>query len=341
MNLPIVPITDLTIKDNSLIVATQGRSIWMIDDLSVIHQAEKTDNSATAILYRPKAAYRTKGGARKETSLTEGQNHPNGVVTHFFLKNLAEKDSIKLTYFNMQGDTLSAYSNSAKDKDKKLEVKKSGNTHVWDTRGKGAEKLDGMIFWGASFNGAKAVPGDYKVTLNVNGVEQTQEFKIIPDPRAEASVEDMQAQHDFVTEINATVDKAHQSIKKIRKINDQLDAFTKQYKDDVRTKALLEKAKAMKEKFGEVEKALYQTKNQSGQDPLNFPIRLTNKLGHVASLASYDDFRPTDQDVAVKNELTTKISAQLKTFDELIDTEIGAFNDEFNALKLKYLFVEE
>jgi len=341
MNLPIVPITDLTIKENSLIVATQGRSLWMIDDLSVIYQAYEVDKNAGAILFKPKDALRTKGGARKEPSLTEGQNHPNGVVTHFYLKNLAEKDSVSLTYFSMQGDTLGSFNNNAKDKDKKLEVKKGGNTHVWDTRSKGAEKLDGMIFWSASFNGAKAVPGNYKVTLNVNGTDQTQEFKIIPDPRAEASVADMQAQHDFVSEINATVDKAHQSIKKIRKINDQLDAFTKQYKDDDRTKDLVEKAKTMKEKFGEVEKALYQTKNRSGQDPLNFPIRLTNKLGHVASLASYDDFRPTDQDIAVKNELTTKINAELKTFDELIAREIGAFNDEFNALQLKYLSVEE
>ena len=97
----------------------------------------------------------------------------------------------------------------------------------------------------------------------------------------------------------------------------------------------------MKEKFGEVEKALYQTKNQSGQDPLNFPIRLTNKLGYLNSLVGFDDFPPTDQDIVVKNELTAKINTQLKTFDELISSEIEAFNEEFNALKLKYLFVEE
>lgn len=341
MNLPIVPITDLTIKENSLIVATQGRSLWMIDDLSVIHQADKADKSANAILYKPKDAYRTKGGARKTPSKTEGQNPPNGVVTHFYLKDLSEKDSISLTYFNVKGDTLSSFSNASKDKDKKLKVKKGGNTHVWDTRGKGAEKLPGMIFWWANFNGAKSVPGSYKVSLNINGTDQAQEFKIVPDPRAEATVEDMQKQYDFVTEVNATVDKAHQSIKKIRKINDQLDAFTKQYKDDDRTKDLVEKAKKMKEKFGEVEKALYQTKNRSGQDPLNFPIRLTNKIGHLNSLVALDDFPPTAQDIAVKNELTSKINAQLKSFDELVDQEIGAFNEAFNSLKLKYLSVED
>jgi uncharacterized coiled-coil DUF342 family protein len=137
------------------------------------------------------------------------------------------------------------------------------------------------------------------------------------------------------------VDKAHESIKKIRKITDQLDAFTKQYADNPRTKELVEKAKTMKEKFGEVEKALYQTQNRSAQDPLNFPIKLTNKLGHLNSLVTLDDFPPTDQDVAVKNELTQKINVQLATFDALIAKEISDFNSAFNDLKLKYLFVEE
>jgi photosystem II stability/assembly factor-like uncharacterized protein len=341
LNLPIVPITDLTIKDDNLVVATQGRSLWIIDDLTVLHQLEEGKKSMETILYRPKDAYRTKGSTTEKPSLTEGANHPNGVITHFYLKDLVEKDSVALTYLSMQGDTLALFKNSSQEKDKKLEVEKGGNTHVWDTRGKGAEKLDGMILWWANLDGAKAVPGNYKVSLSVNGKSQSQQFKILPDPRAEVSVADMQKQHDFVSEVNATVDKAHESIKKIRKITDQLDAFTKQYADNPRTKELVEKAKTMKEKFGEVEKALYQTQNRSAQDPLNFPIKLTNKLGHLNSLVTLDDFPPTDQDVAVKNELTQKINVQLATFDALIAKEISDFNSAFNDLKLKYLFVEE
>lgn len=341
LNLPIVPITDLTIKDNNLIVATQGRSLWIIDDLTVLHQLDASKKSAEAILFHPKDSYRTKGGVVKTPSKTEGQNHPNGVVTHFYLKNLSEKDSVVLTYTKMNGDTLASYSTYAKDKDKKLTPKKGGNTHVWDTRGKGAEKLEGMILWWANLDGAKAVPGSYKVHLNVNGADQTQEFKILPDPRAEVSVADMQKQFDFITDINETVDRAHQSIKKIRKINEKLDAFVKQYKDNEATKALVEKAERMKEDFGEIEKALYQTQNRSNQDPLNFPIRLTNKLAHLNSLVSIDDFPPTEQDMAVKNELSGKIKTQLSAFDALVDKEIDAFNNEFNQLELDYLSVEE
>ncbi len=341
MNLPIVPITDLTIKDDNLIVATQGRSLYIIDDLTVLHQLDASKKSADAILYHPKDSYRTKGTVAEKPSLTEGQNHPNGVVTHFYLKNLVEKDSIVLTYTSMSGDTLASYSNKAEDKDKKLTVKKGGNTHVWDTRGKGAKLLDGMILWWANLDGAKAVPGSYKVHLNVNGSNQSQNFTILADPRAEVSVADMQKQFDFISDINETVDKAHKSIQKIRGINTKLDAFVKQYKDNETTEALVEKAKNMKEGFSEIEKALYQTQNRSGQDPLNFPIRLTNKLAHLNSLVSIDDFPPTEQDIAVKNELSGKIKTQLTAFDALVDEEIQAFNNEFNSLGLEYLSIED
>lgn len=341
MNLPIVPITDLTIKNDNLIVATQGRSLWIIDDLTVLHQLDDSKKNSNTILFKPKDSYRTKGSASKTPSKTEGQNLENGVITHFLLKNYTEKDTVQLTYTNMAGDTLANYSSTAKKKDKKLEVKKGGNTFVWDTRGKGAEKLDGMILWWANLDGAKAVPGNYKVHLNVNGANSSEAFTILPDPRAESTVAEMQRQFDFITDVNATIDNAHQSIKKIRNVTQQLNAFTSQYKDDERTKDLVEKAKTMKDKLGEVEKALYQTQNRSGQDPLNFPIKLTNKLGHLNSLISIDDFPPTDQDIAVKNELTFKINKELQIFDQVMSSELQEFNAAFNELKLNYLFVEE
>ncbi|MBO0331043.1 WD40/YVTN/BNR-like repeat-containing protein [[Muricauda] lutisoli] len=341
LNLPIVPITDLAIKDDNLIVATQGRSVWVIDDLTVLHQLDEAKKSADAILYKPRDSYRTKGRAASRPSKTEGENLANGVITHFYLKDFSEKDSVALTYTKMNGDTLATYSTYAEEKDKKLDAKKGGNTYVWNTRGKGAELLKGMILWGANLNGPKAVPGTYKVTLNVNGETQTENFTILPDPRAEVTVADMQKQYDFITEVNETVDKAHQSIKKIRVINGKLDEFIKKYKDDEAIKALVDKAKKMKEEFGAIEKELYQTKNRSRQDPLNFPIKLTNKLAHLNSLVSFDDFPPTEQDIAVKNEMSGKINAQLNAFDTLVDKEISAFNEEFNQLKLDYLSIEE
>lgn len=330
----------MTIRNNHLVVATQGRSLWILDDLTVLHQLDKESKKKELLLFKPKDAYRTKGGTSRNPSLLAGENHPNGVVTHFYVKEVADKDTLMLTYMSTSGDTLAWFSNKTKERGKSFEAKSGFNSHNWNTRIEGAERLKGMILWWANLSGPKAVPGNYKVSLSVNGKTEVQDFSIMPDPRAEVTVADMQKQYDFIKEVNETVDRAHQSIKKIRTINTRLKAFTKQYDDMDGTEDVIKMAKKMMKDFGDIEKALYQTKNRSGQDPLNFPIRLTNKLGHLNSLVSIDDFPPTEQDIAVKNELSAKIKTQLDAFDQLIDKEVEAFNKAFNSLNLNYLKVD-
>ena len=114
LNLPIVPITDLTIKDNNLIVATQGRSLWMIDDLSVIHQFYDSDSSQSSIISNQKT--------RIECAVEQGQevrqpgtNHPNGVITYFNLKDFEEDDNVSLTYFDTKGDTIKTFSTKGQE----------------------------------------------------------------------------------------------------------------------------------------------------------------------------------------------------------------------------------
>ena len=338
LNLPIVSITDLALKNNNLIVATQGRSLYIIDDLSVLHQASAMNDADAVHLYKPKDTYRMDGGSHNSNSV--GTNHPSGVMTYFYLpKYNAEKDSISLTYFDAKNDTIKSY--STKSEEDKLEVKEGANQFNWDMTYEGAERLPGMILWWASTQGPKQIPGNYTVKLNVNGTDYSQPYTVLADPRSEASVADMQAQFDFIDDVNATVDHAHKSIKKIRNITGQLSAFEKQYKTNPDTEELREKSKKLREDLEEVEKALYQTKNRSGQDPLNFPIKLTNKLAHLNALVGMGDFAPTDQDVAVKDELTAKIDSELNRFDKLVSDEVAAFNKEFNAMQLNYLFIQK
>ena len=339
LNLPIVPITDLALKDKSLIVATQGRSLWILDDLTVMHQVEKAAANKN-FLFKPRDSYRTKGSKGKESKLN-GTNLENGVVTYFNIPDYdKKKDSAYLHYLSMDGDTLSSFYSKAEKKEKMLKIEKGSNKFTWNMRTKGAEKLDGMVLWWANLAGAKVVPGTYTVSLVVNEEQMSQTFTILADPRAESSLDQMEQQYVFVSEINKTIDDAHQSIKKIRKINSQLEAFIKQYENDEEVTELVERAKELKTSFEDVEKALYQTQNRSNQDPLNFPIRLTNKLGHLSSLVTMDDFPPTDQDIQVKNELTTEINDELDAYDKLISEEIEKFNQSFNELKLNYLFLE-
>ena len=336
LNLPIVPITDIKVKDNNLIIATQGRSLWILDDLTVLHQLSDS-KGASVVLFKPKDAYRMGGDSRKG-SLTSGTNHPSGVVSYYYIKDPKNKE-IKLSFLNTRNDTIKSY--STKDEKNKLTVKEGSNQFIWDTRGKDAELLKGMIFWWGSTKAPKSVPGTYKVVLSVDDEHYSKMFSILPDPNSETDIHGMQKQYDFISEINQTVDKAHKSIKKIRKINDQLSAFKKQYKDNDNLKMMVEKAEKLSDSLTEIEEVLYQTKNQSNQDPLNFPIKLTNKLAHLNSLVGMDDFPPTKQDIAVKNELTLKINQELEKLDHLISLEIAEFNKEFNALNLNYLIVDE
>ena len=332
-NLPIVPITDLTIKDKSLIVATQGRSIWMIDDLSVLHQLPSSNKDP--YLYKPKATYRLKGSGGK-SSLTMGTNKPNGVEVHFYIPSYNENsDIVELSFHDEQSNEIKKFSTS--DENNKLKIKEGGNLFVWDYKYPGAEKFDGMIMWSASLNGAKAIPGKYQVRLSVNNFLSQSSFEILKSPNSESSVNEMREQFNFVNQINKTISKAHQSIKKIRKTKLKLTEFLNTFSDNKDAKSIIEKANFLVDSLSKVENMLYQTKNESRQDPLNFPIKLTNKLGHIANLVTMNDFPPTDQDKKLMVELTEKIDKEIEIFNKLMTNDVSEFNLSFKKLQLDYL----
>ena len=125
LNLPIVPITDLTIKNNSLVVATQGRSLWMIDDLTVLHQSYisqldkdmlPSNNLHENFLYKPKDTYRIAWGKSNRNKLTEGENLDNGVITYFNIPTYTENDEVSLTYLNTNRDTIVSFGTKLKEK---------------------------------------------------------------------------------------------------------------------------------------------------------------------------------------------------------------------------------
>ena len=326
LNLPIVPITDLTIKNDNLIVATQGRSLWLIDDLTPLHQLNDNVAKANMHLYQPLAAYRMEGGQSPRPSKTVGMNHPNGVMVHYFIKEMPDTATVTLAFKELDGDVIKTYSNKAKERKEKLEVKKGANMFVWDTRYPDGKDFEGMILWWASLSGAKALPGKYKVALTVNGQTQEQEFEILKDPRSEVSASEMVAQFDFIKSVNEKVSEAHQSIKDIQTIRKQLKFYTERMEKDPQYKDLLEKAKSIDKAMTEVEETLYQTKNRSNQDPLNFPIRLTNKLAHLNALMREGDYGPTQQALQVRDELTREIDKQLDKFNLIKSTDLPAFN---------------
>lgn len=325
MNLPITPITDLTIKNDNLIAATQGRSVWMIDDLTVLHQLNDGMANAKVHLFKPMDSYRM-GGYQNPKPRNAGMNHPGGVMVHFNLKDTSVTKDVSLSFYEANGELIRTYSTKAKEKADKLKVEEGGNLFSWNMTYPAAKKFDGMIMWWASLNGPQAVPGDYKVTLKVGDVEQTQTFKILKDPRSEVSLADIQKQFNFIKGVGDKLTETHEAIIDIRKVRDQLNNYKKLIGEEEEMKEIGELADEINEKMEKVEKALYQTKNRSGQDPLNFPVRLNNKLGHLNSLIQRGDYPPTDGMIQVREELTKRIDQQLIEFEAIKNTDLPKFN---------------
>lgn len=330
LNLPIVPITDLTLRNDNLIAATQGRGFWLIDDLTPLHQLNDQVAAGDAYLYKPMPSYRMGPGfSFGRAPRTAGQNHPGGVTVHFIVKDTT-KAEVTLEFLQTDGKLIKKFSTKPdlKAKEEKLTLKQPGmNKFNWNMRYPDADRFDGLILWASSLSGPRALPGTYKLRLTVNGKYMETDFEILKDPRSTGTDADLKAQFDFLQEVIAKVSETHTAIKKIRTAREQINRAIDPIKDQKEAmKDVLDKAKAIQDDMKKIEEALYQTKNRSGQDPLNFPIRLNNKLAHLNSLAGSGNFRPTDQMIAFKQEITAEIDAQLAALDKIFKQDVPAFN---------------
>jgi hypothetical protein len=233
-----------------------------------------------------------------------------------------------LTFYEADGDSIITFSN--KSKDNKLEPKKGNNHFQWNTNYPSAERFEGMILWWASLQGPKAIPGDYKVVLNVNGIKQTQNFTILQNPTSESSLADVKEQFDFVQSINKKVDEAHKAIVDIRTLRTQFEDYKKKTED----KNIIKQINTIDSLMTDVEKNIYQTKNRSGQDPLNYPIRLTNKLAHINALATINtgDYKPTSSMYEVRDILLAELNTQLSKWIDIKSDMIPNLN---NAIREK------
>ena len=323
LNLPLVPITDLTIKNNNLIAATQGRSLWLIDDLTPLHQLNKEVNNASMKLFKPIDSYRM-GSPGRGTPRNAGKNHHNGVEVFFNIddKILDENTSVTLEFLDNEKKLIKKYDNQSDEN--VLDINGEKNSFVWNMRYDDAKGFDGLIMWAASLRGPIASPGKYYVKLTVNEKSEEQSFNILKDPRSNSTDEDLKEQFDFLLSVRDKVSDIHQAIIDIRSSRSQLI--------DLKSK-ISDKYPDMENSISDVisritliEEKLYQTKNRSGQDPLNFPIRLNNKLAHLTSVASVGNFKPTDQMYNVRDELIGLIDKELKMWEDIKENDLVKLN---------------
>ena len=348
LNLPVVPITDLAVhkRERDLVAATQGRSFWVLDDMTVLHQMADAAK-ADAFLFKPEDTYKMPGGGQLQADATVGQNPPAGAVIHYYLKNKPTTD-LTIEVLDSAGKSIKKFTAKAPPP----QANKAGggqqeaggaqqeaggrgartpsppaevgiNRFVWDFRYADATRFPGLILWGGETRGPRAVPGTYQVKLTVGGNTMTQSFEVKKDPRVETTQEDFAKQFDLLMKIRDKLNETHEAIIKIRDLRKQIDDVAGRMKDQ---QAITDAAKSLKTNLTAIEETLYQTKNQSSQDPLNFPIRLNNKLAALAGVVAAADAAPTDQSFVIYDELVAKINEQLQKLDQVIKTELPAFN---------------
>lgn len=340
LNLPIVPITDLTIKNDNLIAATQGRSFWIIDDLTPLCQLNETIRNSEFYLYEPLSAWRMNGTSMKG-SKKSGENHPGGVLFHFYFRDSIDKDTVVFQIKEMNGELVKSFSNkpNKEAKEESFTIKKGMNRFVWDMSYTNAEGFDGMILWWATLNGPKALPGKYIAELILKGERIITEFEIKKDPRSTITLEELKEQFDFIRKAQNKFSETSKAILNIRKTRQQFNTFIKNY-DEKSFEDIHDKAKNILNEITTIEETLYQTKTKSGQDLINYPVQLNNKLAHLATISMSGDNAPTEQALKLFEEFSMQIDEELQKLDQIFKKDIPEFNHLVHEKELDLIKID-
>ena len=332
LNLPIVPITDLVVKENDLVVATQGRSFWILDDLTPLHQLNNKVAGSKLHLYKPRDTYRLNaGGGWGGPSPTWGANPPNGIMTFYYLNEELNKDSeFKLEFMESDGDVIKTFTNKKDMKNPSpiADTKKGMNRFVWNMRYPDAKKVPNAVMWGGTHIGPKAVPGQYKVKMTVDGKSQTQTFNILKDPRVSTTQSDFQDQFDLLMDIRNRTTEINEKILTIRSIKDQINTLTSLMKESgFKNENLTKAGKELVKSLSTIEEELIQVKSKSRQDPLNYPIKLDNKIAALVRVVSSVDARPTAQSYDVLEDLVSQAQVHYKKLNKVLTDDLYRFNN--------------
>ena len=331
LNLPVVSIRDLHVRDKSLIAATHGRSFWMIDDLSPLHQLNGDIAGKQSHLYLPKPAMRLaqSGGWGRPNMLLDGENHPNGVLFNFFIKELEDKE-VRLEITKTNGDPIRTFSNKSKEKGNKLtlDAKKAGQRFVWNMRYDGFKEFPGMVLYSSPNLGPKAIPGQYVAKLVVGSDSTEQEFEIMKDPRLPNTQEDYEKQLAFLLGVRDKVSEAHQAMLDIAAVRKDLKYLREKLGGDEEYNGIVDAIDSLEDRMTVVENNIHQTKNRSYQDALNFGIRINNRLAFLMADQQRGDFPPTDQAMEFRQEVSAELDRELSDLNTLLTTGMSEINQQ-------------
>ncbi|MFZ4508186.1 MAG: WD40/YVTN/BNR-like repeat-containing protein [Fimbriimonas sp.] len=314
-NLPVTPIHDLVWKDDDLVVATHGRGFWVLDDVSPL-QALAADASAKARLFPPREALAVRWGGSGEGA---GANPPSGLILNYYLP--ADAKDLKFEILDGENKVIQTVGSAPKGKG----FQRTSTFLQMPS----FKRVPGMILWAGFSSPIIPPPGQYSVAMTVDGVRTVTPFRWSKDPRTTATDKDLVEKYRFQRQIVARLDEANDAVLRIRTLRTSLEKSLEEVRNkNASTKSVTD----LIARLTKVEEAIYQTKNKSGQDPLNYPIRLNDKLAGVYSNVSNGDYRPTDQAYEVFNLLSKALGVELKTLEGLLTKDLVELNKTLGAL---------
>lgn len=330
LNLPDVPVADLVVEANDLVIGTHGRGFYVLDNIGPLRQY----NAAVAAapdgwLFAPSNAIRSSSPAgftywlKKPARrvVVDVMDSTNKVIRSFAPPEPGAPAAPPAGGGGGRGGGFTAPPPS----------QVGLNRYAWDLRFPNAVSFPGMILWGASTAGPVAPPGAYKVRVTADGFSQTQSFRVVRNPNfKDVTDADLRAQFTLSMQILARVNEANQAVVDARRIKTDAADRLKQNADA----KLKETGAKLTANLSDVEDDIYQVKNQSGQDPLNFPIRINNRMANLLAMVQRGDGAPLNSWPALFDEYKKALAVQSGRMQAVITADLAAFNAELRRLGL-------
>lgn len=334
LNLPDTPVHGIVVEERDLVIGTHGRGFYVLDNIGVLRQATPEITTANLHVF---------------STFNPLRGRDRNVTVDYYLGRAA--DEVKVEFLDGGGTVLRTFTGTtataaAPDADSdnpfaprppRVGVAKGMNRFTWDMRYEGSVVFPGMIMWaGQPQRGPAAPPGKYAARITANGETKTMAFEVGLDPRLGAdgiTVDDLREQFALSARIRDKVTEANQAVITIRALRDQVNE--RMQKIPPRRKAEIQKlADSVLTTLATVEAQVYQVKNRSSQDPLNYPIMLNNKIAALSGVVESSDNKPTAQSYEVFTELSQALDAQLGTMKKTLDTDLPRLNNALRREKL-------
>ena len=339
LNLPVVPVTDMTIKENDLVIATQGRAFWILDDLSLLQQKPAEMPAANLKVFDVNDAYLMEGASYPDIR-NGGVNPPNGVVFNYYLKSAGDSTQLLVRIYDKQHRLIRTYDKQEKEISNRPQAVAGMNRFVWDMEYPRALKIEGMILWNGSVDGPKAAPGKYTAHFVLGSDSLEVPFTIKGDPNFTMTEAQYDEQVGFLLEIRDKFSAVQKAILDIRSLRGQIEGLISKL-DSNQSKHIKPMGDSLYHQLTTIEEALYQTKAKSGQDVLNYPIRINDRISAVYRVASSGYHPPTRQVREAFDGLRIQADAQLDKLKKIMAGDVKDFNKMIHDNQIPVIGVKD